>query len=216
MKKLLLSGFILVNLLSCNDKEVTKTYYTGSATQAILDNMLTRRSIRKYTEQQVSQEQIDTIMKSAIFAPSALNKQPWEIRVIQNPKILAEINQRFLNFAEGKEMQGSAAKYREPGFSIFHHAPTLIVMAIDKSNPTAKLDAGISLQNILLSAHALNLGTCPLGSLVTALNLPENQDILKLLNIPEGYEVGINIALGYPAENPKAPIRYSEKVKIIK
>lgn len=216
MKTLLLSGFIALSLLSCKENETPKTYYTGSATNAILDNMLTRRSVRKYTEQPISQEQIDTIMKSAIFAPSAKNLQPWEIRVIQNPKILAEINQRFLNYAEGKELQGNASKYKEPGFNVFYNAPTLIVIAVDKSNPTAKLDAGISLQNILLSAHAMNLGTCPLGSLVSALNLPENQDLIKLLNIPEGYEVGINVALGYPAENPKAPIRYTEKVKIIK
>lgn len=89
-------------------------------------------------------------------------------------------------------------------------------MAIEKSNPTAKLDAGIVLQNILLSAHALGLGTCPLGSLIATLNLAENQDILKLLNIPEGYEVGINIALGYPDESPKATISYSDRVKYIR
>lgn len=80
--------------------------------------MLITKSIRKYTEQQTSQEQIDTNMKSAIFVPSALNKQSREIRIIQNPKILVEINQWFLNFAEGKEMQGSATKYNEPEFSI--------------------------------------------------------------------------------------------------
>jgi len=200
----------------CNEKKVEQVIYKGSNKSAIIDNILQRRSIRKFTEQQVSQEQLDTIMKCAIYAPSALNKQTWEIRVVQNPKIIEEINKRFLAYAQGKEFQGSAARYREPDFSIMHHAPTLIVMAGEKGSPNTKLDAGLALQNILLSSNALGLGTCPLGTLVPVLNLPENADILKLLNLPENHEVTINIALGYPDESPTAPIRYSDKVKIIR
>jgi len=216
MKKLLLIGAAFLGLISCNEPKIEQTIYSGTEKEAIINNILTRRAIRKYTNEQVSAGQLDTIMKAAIYAPSTLNKQSWEIRVIQNPAIIAEINNRFLAFAQGKEFQGSAARYREPGFSISHHAPTLIVMASEKMSTHAKLDVGISLENILLSAHALGLGTCPLGTLVPVLNRPENADILKLLNIPDDYEVTINIALGYPAESPEAPIRYSDKVKIIK
>lgn len=200
----------------CSENKVERVVYEGENKDAIIDNILNRRAVRKYTDQQVSQEQLDIIMKSAIFAPSALNKQPWEIRVIQNPKIINEINNRFLDFAQGKEFQGSAAHYREPNFSISHHAPTFIMIASDTNNPNAKLDVGIALQTILLTAHALGLGTCPLGTVVPILNRPENADILDLVNIPEDYEVAINIALGYPAESPEAPIRYSDKVKVIR
>lgn len=200
----------------CSEKKMEQVVYEGENREAIIDNILKRRAIRKYTDEQVSQEQLDTIMKCAIFAPSALNKQSWEIRVIQNSTIIDEINNRFLAFAQGKEFQGSAAHYREPGFSISHHAPTFILIASEKGSPYAKLDAGLTLQNILLSAHALGLGTCPLGTLVPILNRPENADILELVNIPEDYEVSINIALGYPAESPEAPIRYSDKVKVIR
>lgn len=216
MKKLFPLGIALFALAGCEKPRVENVVYKGENQDAILNNILERRAIRKYTDQQVSQEQIDTIMKCAIYAPSALNKQPWEMRVVQNPEILKEVNARFLKFAQGKEFQGSAARYREPGFSIFHSAPTLIVIAGDKASNYAKLDIGIALQNILLSADALGLGTCPIGSLVPILNLPENADILKLLNIPEGYEVTINVALGHPAESPAAPVRYSDKVKIIR
>ena len=76
----------------------------------------------------------------------------------------------------------------------------MIVMARDKSSNISYMDCGIALQNILLSSKALGLGT-----LVPILNLEENSDLLEL----------INIALGYPAENPEAPERYSDKVKII-
>ncbi|UII25959.1 nitroreductase [Fulvivirga maritima] len=214
MKKLLLFATLAV-MMACSEKKEERVVYNGSQKQAIFDNLLTRRSIRKYTDEQVSKDEIDSIMQCAIFAPSALNKQPWEVRVIQNPELLNEINNRFLNYAEGKEFQGSAAHYKEPGFSIFHSAPTLIVIARDKSRDISYLDCGIILQNILLSAHALDLGTCPLGTLVPVLNRRENKDILDLLNIPKGYEVAINVALGHPAESPVAPKRYAEKVKII-
>lgn len=216
LKKLWPFALILITLISCQEPKIEQLVYKGSDKEAIISNILNRRAIRKYTTEQVGAEKIDTIMRSAIYAPSALNKQPWEIRVVQNPTILEEFNKRFIAFAQGKEFQGSAANYKKPGFSIFHSAPTVIVIASDKSNPNAKMDVGIALQNILLSADALGLGTCPLGTLVPILNLPENQDLLKLLNIPEGYEVAINVALGYPNESPTAPIRYSDKVKIIK
>jgi nitroreductase len=209
---LTLIGFIM---LSGCKHDPAPVAYTGTPRQAILDNILTRRSIRKYKEMQVSKAQIDTIMKCAIFAPSALNQQPWEIRVIQNAKLLTDINRRFLNYAQGKTLKGSAARYKEADFSIFHHAPTVIVIARDKSNAISYLDCGILLQNILLSAHAMGLGTCPLGTLVSVLNLPENKDILDAINIPDGYEVAINIALGYPDEQPVAPERYPERVKVI-
>lgn len=214
MKKIcLLIASVLI--FSCEEKPIEQVTYSGNQREAIINNILTRRSIRKYTDEQVSKSQLDTVMKSALFAPSALNKQPWEVRVIQNQELLTEINNRFLNYAEGKEFQGSAAHYREPGFSIFHGAPTLIVIARDKSSSISYLDCGILLQNILLSAHAIDLGTCPLGTLVPVLNREENQDILDLLNIPEGYEVAINVALGYPDEQPVAPKRYPERLKII-
>lgn len=218
IKKFIFLGVTLSALLfSCTEEtKIKQVVYQGGNKDAIIDNILSRRAIRKYTTQQVNQEQLDIIMKAAIYAPSALNKQAWEIRVIQNPKIIEEINQRFMIFAQGKELQGSAARYKEPGFSISHNAPTLIVMATPKGVAHARLDVGIALQNILLSSHALGLGTCPLGTLVSVLNLPENGDLLKLINIPEDYEVTINVALGYPDENPTAPIRYADKVKIIK
>ncbi len=215
MKRLLLIFIVAISLFSCKDSTVEKVVYSGSQQNAIIDNILTRRAIRKYTNQQVSKAQLDTIMKCAIFAPSALNKQPWEVRVIQNKMLLDEINQRFLKYAQGKEFQGSAKHYREPGFSIFHNSPTLIVIARDMKNSYSMMDCGILLQNILLSAHAIGLGTCPIGTLVPILNLPENKDILELLNIPEGYGVAINVALGYADEQPVVKKRYGEKVKVI-
>lgn len=217
MKKVLLIGLISsLFLASCQQEKTAQVVSQKSSQEAVIDNILTRRAIRKFTDKQVSQEQLDIISKSATYAPSALNKQPWEVRIIQNPQLLAEVNDRFLLFAQGKTFQGSASRYKEPGFSIFHNAPTLIIIATDKSNPSATLDAGIMLQNILLSSHALGLGTCPIGNLVSTLNNPLNADFLKSIDIPEDYTVTIAIALGYPAESPEVTARDAGKIKVIK
>lgn len=215
MKKIGVFIVLFIIVSSCSEAPVEQVVYDGSQGEAILDNMLTRRSIRNYTTEQVNKEQLNQIMKSAMFAPSANNKQPWEVRVVQNQEVLQEINKRFIQWAQGRTLNGRTNRYNEPGFSIFHEAPTLIVIARDKSNNYSFMDCGIILQNVLLSAHAINLGTCPLGAMVPAMNAEQNRDILNLLNIPEGYEVAVNVALGYPNEQPDAPKRDAFKLKII-
>ncbi|WP_437920000.1 nitroreductase family protein [Sphingobacterium sp. LRF_L2] len=197
---------------ACSPTSEKPQLYEGENKEAIIDNILNRRSIRKYTEQEVDQEILDRVMRCAIFAPSAVNAQPWEVRVIKNKKVLTEINERWRQSPPSTEL----ANARNPEFSTYHHAPVLIVIAGDSNNVKSRVDVGIMLQTILLSAHALGLGTCPIGRLVPTLTRPENKDILDILNIPEGYEVMANVALGYPDENPTAPIRYSDKVKYIR
>ena len=84
MKKIFLIAISALSLIACEQKEETPEVLNLEGKTAVIDNMLSRRSIRKYTDEQVAKKQLDTIMKCAIYAPSALNKQPWEIRVIQN------------------------------------------------------------------------------------------------------------------------------------
>ena len=210
MKKSLFFGLIFVLLVSCIQNKTSM-----EDKDLIIDNILTRRSIRKFATQQVGASQLDVISKCAVYSPSALNKQPWEVRIIQNSDILADINNRFLEYAKGKTLSGSASKASEPGFSIFHHAPTLIVIGKDKSNNFSSIDCGIITQNILLSAHALGLGTCPIGSLAFVFNDEINKDLWQTLNMPNTHDFALCIALGYPDEQPVAKDRDFNKVQII-
>ncbi|WP_281233325.1 nitroreductase family protein [Flavobacterium gelatinilyticum] len=200
---------------ACKEPKAKPTIYDGNSEDSIIDNILTRRSIRKYTDQDIPQEVLDTILKCGIFAPSAVNSQPWELRVIQNPKIIAEISKRHTDYLriEKKEIKDPE------NHSINYHAPVLIIIAkAIKGTGTLPtlLDCGLLLQNIMLAAHANNLGSCPLGGIVPFLNLDNNSDLLHLFNIPSDYEIAITLALGYPDENPQAPIRYTDKVKYIR
>lgn len=211
MKKIIL-GFLILLTISCNNEKNQRPPLNEAEKNVVIENMLTRRAIRKYTSQQVEKTKLDTLLKSAIYAPSALNKQPWEVRVVQNKVLIDKINERFVAYAKGRNMQGSAARAAEPGFSVFHGATTVIVVARDVENNYSFLDVGLLTQNMLLSAHAIGLGTCPIGSVVPILNDPENSDLTDLLKFPQGYEVALAISVGYPDEKPVAKERFAEKI----
>lgn len=218
MKQILLILAVVTTLVSCQDKKPEVLDTAGK--NATIETILTRRSIRKYTDQQVTKSQLDTILKCAMYAPTAINQQGFEIRVVKNPKLLEEINNRFVTkaraqLASGVKLKGSAARAANPGFCVFHDAPILIVLAQDTANSYSTIDLGFVSENILLSAKALGLGTCPIGSIVPTFRNSKNADLLEPLHFSDGYRVGLAIALGYPAEDPHAKERFSDKVKII-
>jgi nitroreductase len=83
------------------------------------------------------------------------------------------------------------------------------------TNSYSGFDAGLLTQNILLSAEALGLGTCPLGGLAGILNSDQGKDIVKQLDLPKNYKVILGISLGYKNESPDAKPRDAAKVKYI-
>ncbi|MFT3993084.1 MAG: nitroreductase [Dysgonomonas sp.] len=218
MKKI--SGIVIVALLfilvACGESEKAKEVSMESKKNAVVEAIMNRRSIRAYKPEQIHQAQLDTIIQCGINAPSALNKQSWEVRVIQNADLLAAINNRFVENAKGKTLQGSAAKAQEPGFSVFHGAPTLIIVARDKSNSYSAVDCGLFAQNILLSAQSMNIGTCVIGNMASILNDPDSKEFLEAMQMPDSYEVVFGIAIGYKNESPEAKPRDIAKVQYVK
>lgn len=181
---------------------------------AVINNILTRRSIRKYKSKQITDNVLEQILNSGINAPSALNKQPWQIRVIQDKNTLSEINRIFVDWAKGKQLPGSAARAQEDGFSVFHNAPTLLIIAADADNHYSEGDCGMLTQNILLAAHSLDIGTCVIGSIATIVN--ESETLMKdILSIPDNYKVIFGIAMGYADETPQAKYRDRQNVKFL-
>lgn len=199
MKKLfstLLSAFLL---LSCSPGASTETGKADStpvdSQQIVIDNILSRRSIRSFKPEQVEKSKIDTILLCALNAPSANNKQPWEVRVIQNPELLNKIKAINEN--------------------IYHNSPTVIVVAKDTTNPYGDFDCGLLTQNIMLSAEAMGIGTCSLGGLGRLLTTPEAKEIRDALNLSPGYEVMLALSLGYKNESPDAKPREMSKAQYI-
>lgn len=217
IKKIGILGLGTFLLFSCTQTEnKNQTEMNNTSSNIVLETILKRRSVRSYKPEQIDEKQLDTIIQCGINAPSALNRQSWEVRVIQNADLLNRINSRFVENAKGKSLQGSAAKAQEEGFSVFHGAPTLIIVAKDKSNSYSAVDCGLLAENILLSAESMNIGTCTIGNMASILNDPNSADLLSELHLPDTHEVVFGISVGYKNESPDAKPRDINKVQYIK
>lgn len=218
MKKFFLMALALTAMVSCQQpqNESKGSVEVKEEKNEVVDAMMSRRSIRSYKPEQITDAQLDTIIECAINAPSAMNRQAWEVRVIQDPAMLKAINDGFVQYAKGKNMQGSASKSEEPEFSVFHGSPTLIVVASQKGNGSSQVDCGLLGQNILLAAESMNIGTCVVGSVIAYLSTPEAKDLVSKMNFSEGFEPLYSISVGYKNESPDAKPRDKSKVQVIK
>ena len=163
----------------------------------VLSNMMARRSIRKYLNKPVEHEKLEAIVKCGINAPSGMNRQPWIVRVVEDQKLIADVNQ--------------AAER-----SLFYDAPALICVCTP-ANGGGELDAGMLAENMMLAAQSMGLGTCCLGGPVRFLLSNEKcKFFLDRLDIPADYKLNCILAVGYPDEHPDAKPRDASKVKYIK
>ncbi|MDP4143842.1 MAG: nitroreductase [Bacillota bacterium] len=172
-----------------------------------IKTILNRRSTRKYTEKQIKDEELETILEAGRFAPSGMNKQPWHFTVVQNKEILHKIN-------EGCKiaMQRSA----DDKFNAFYNAPTVIIVACDENVITSQFDGALALGNMFLAAEALGIGSCWIHAIKFSLETEVGKSILKDLGIPEGYTVVGSGAFGYKAMESQAPPRKEGTVTILK
>ncbi len=212
MKRIYLALMLVLAMYSCQQTPQAQQTEPKSSKEVVVENILARRSVRSYKPEQIKESELNEIMQCAINAPSAMNKQPWEIRVIQNPELLQAINEGFKN----KQLQADPSRTFKEGFSVFHNSPTLIVVANDVNNAYSPVDCGLLGQNILLSAEAMEIGTCVIGGVIGYLNSPEAKDIIARLNLPEGYAPLYAISMGYKNESPDAKPRDAAKVQVIK
>lgn len=158
----------------------------------VKEALLARRSVRKFTEQAVSESDIDELMHAAMSGPSACNRTPWEFYVITNPEVLEKLRK--------------AAMYS--GIT----APAAIVVCGDltralpkKMAPFWVQDASAATENILLRAVDLGLGAVWCG-----VHPQENAEkkVAAVLELPENL-IPLNIIyLGHPAQSPEARDQY--------
>jgi len=147
----------------------------------VKDAILKRRSIRKYTKELVSEEKILEILEAARWAPSGLNNQPW----------------KFVIVSEKKEELASLTKYS----SVIRGANQCIAVFFDQASSYNRtkdlLGIGAAIQNMLLCAYSLGIGTCWLGEI-----LNRKEEVNLLLEVPQETELVAVIAIGYPDEKP--------------
>lgn len=155
------------------------------------DLIITRRSIRKFKAISIEKEKILEIIKAAMYAPSAVNRQPWHFIVIDDKSIMVDI----MEFHTNSKMLGTAS-----------HAILICgdeTLQHDKDYWIAY--CGAATQNMLLSAHALGLGACWVGIFPREHRI---KSISALMNLPAHIKPFALVALGYPDEKKETPERF--------
>jgi nitroreductase len=171
----------------------------------VINAILTRRSVRRYEKRQIESTALNAILEAGIHAPTAHNQQPWFFTVVQNEELLDRINRETSAEMAKSDNEWVRTMGNNPDFRVTYDAPTLIVVSGQKGAMAYPVDCSAAMQNMLLAAHSLGIGSVWLGLLRFWLAKPE---AAKLLNIPEGYEPFYGAAFGYPAgELPPAPER---------
>lgn len=158
-----------------------------------------RFSTRGYTDEKLTKEELDTLIRAGLQAPTAANRQEVHITVVDgsNP-ILKEIEDEK-NLGRG---------IQNPPHNFYFEAPVVLILSADKAFSWGKLDAGIAVENIALAAEALGLGNLIIGCIKDALTGEKRDYFANALKFPEGYEFEIAIAVGHKAVT-KEPHEYS-------
>lgn len=132
-----------------------------------LNTIRTRRSVRVYTEQQVSAEDLNLILEAAVCAPSGMNFQDWHFTAIQKAELLVQLNDKIKSaFAKSDNPQ-----WQERGHSntycCYYHAPTLVIVSGKADSPLSPSDCACALEEYLpcrqVSRHRLLLDK-PVGT----------------------------------------------------
>ena len=192
----------MVATMSCGQSAPEAAADGGNA---VIENIMSRRSIRKYKPETVSREVMTQILECGINAPNGQNKQSWEVRVVENPELQNEI--KALMATVGGERAASC----------FYNAPVWVFIARDKGYDFSAYDCGLMAENMMLSANALGVGSVCLGSPVRYILMADgNEQVLSKLGFSEGYELSLCISMGYPeGEKPEAKPRNMGKVKYV-
>lgn len=168
----------------------------------IMENLLTRRSVRAFMEKPVPREEVDQLVKAALYAPSGKGLQTWKFTVILDP-----VKIQKLASAIGEELGRT-------GYTMYN-PQVLIIPSNEKDSPFGKEDNACALENIFLAAHSFGIGSVWINQLRDICDVPAIRLVLDGFDIPAGHVVYGMAALGYPAAAPDIEVRKTGAVRFI-
>ena len=176
-----------------------KTKTKGENNMDCMEALKTRRSVKKFTDKQISDDDLREILDAACNAPSGMNLQSPKIIVIQRKDIIERFSKWNLSCFpdEIQEKLGDI----DP----FYNAPTLLIVLADKNVPTCVEDASLTIGNILNAATALDIGSCWIHRAREEFDSVQAKELLKVWGLSEDY-IGVgHVLLGYPADDYEVP-----------
>ena len=167
-----------------------------------INDIMNRRSIRKYKPEQITREELDIILQAGICAPTGKNRQSPILIAVQNTEVrdlLSRMNAQVL----GADV--------DP----FYGAPTVVVVLAKADSPHAVQDGSLVLGNMMTAAKAIGLGSCWINRAREVFDSAEGKQLLARWGV-EGDYIGVgNCILGYPDEEPVMKPRKPDYIRYI-
>ena len=168
-----------------------------------IENLYSRRSVRKYKSQQITDEELQQVLKAGIYAPTGMNLQSPIIVAVQNKEEIAALSKMNASFWTAKV---------DP----FYGAPTVLVVLGERDSRFAAQDGSLVMGNLMNAAHAVGLGSCWINRAREVFDSDEGKALLKKWGV-EGDYVGVgNCILGYADEEPAPKPRKDNYVYFVK
>lgn len=167
-----------------------------------IQNILTRRSVRGFTDQPVTREDLELIIKAGLYAPSGRNLQTWKFTALtkrDDIDALAKAIEKVLD---------------RSGYDMYK--PTAVIIPSNtKESPFGKEDNACALENIFLAAHSLGIGSVWINQLQGICDELEIRALLRSWDIPDDHIVYGMAAIGFPAEGAVREANKIGEFKII-
>lgn len=190
----------------------------------VLDALLTRRSVRSYTKEQVSAADLDTILLAGSYAPNGMGRQTWRFTAIQSPETMKKVNeairQTLLTIPVVAETHPYIVKLIEKAQAenaeFLYGAPTYVIVSSLEGNGNAMADCALAIGNMMHAAHSLGIGSCWVNQLPGLTHQPLIRGLLNELSVPENHIVYGSVVLGYAAVEPKPADPRQDVIRIFR
>lgn len=167
----------------------------------VLNNILTRRSIRDFSDKLISKENLETIIQAGIYAPSGQGRQTFKFIGVLNQEMIKRLAS-VIETVLGRD-----------GYN-FYNAKALVLISNEKGGKWSRDDNACALQNILLASHSLDIGSVWINQLLDICDNDLVRPILDELEIPTNHEIYGLAALGYSLSEPKGIVPKKAEFKI--
>ena len=197
-----------LSLSSCQNENTTM----NNSDTPVIDAIMARRSIRQYKETPVPRELLQQIAECGVNAPNAMNKQEWEVRILDDANYMNEVTELM------KQEMPQFVNSDAPGFrNAFRNAMALIAVACpDDEHGMTLINVGLMGENMCLAAQELGLGTCIMAApSIFMTSSASAKPYLDKLGFTPGYKLRYFLAVGYPDEAPAAKPRDLGKIKVV-
>ena len=198
----------LLSLTGCQNENTTM----NNTDTPVIDAIMARRSIRQYKETPVPRELLQKIAECGVNAPNAMNKQEWEVRILDDANYMNEVTELM------KQEMPQFVNSDAPGFrNAFRNAMALIAVACpDDELGMTLINVGLMGENMCLAAQDLGLGTCVMAApSIFMTSSASAKPYLEKLGFTPGYKLRYFLAVGYPDETPSAKPRDLGKIKVV-